>query len=87
MTWRHTDLQTGSAHAALTAYYSLHQSPLSRLPAEVSKDGFDIVAEQLSTRGGAMRIRYEDGRAVITAEATEWGRGTLSGADERVNLT
>ena len=74
--------QTGSAHAALTSYYSLHRSPRSRLPDGVhqTEDGFEIDATQLSTRGGGMRIKYEDGRAVITAKATEWGRGTLSRA-------
>jgi predicted PhzF superfamily epimerase YddE/YHI9 len=72
--------QTGSAHATLTGYYSTHPSPLSRLPASVQKNAasnFVINAQQLSQRGGGMKTRYEDGRAIITAKATEWARGSL----------
>jgi len=72
--------KTGSAHATLTGYYSTHPSPLSRLPSSVQREaagGFGIDAQQLSQRGGGMKARYQDGRAIIKAKATEWARGSL----------
>ncbi|WRT63952.1 uncharacterized protein IL334_000879 [Kwoniella shivajii] len=74
------DPVTGSSHAYLAGYY-LASPAYKYLPKELREDDtfqITIIGHQLSSRGGELHLRLDDGKVKIIGEAFEFGTGTLN---------
>lgn len=74
---RLTHTQTGSAHSALAEYYLLgHAAPQVKELVDDPKSA-TLDAQQVSARGGAMKVSVVDGRIRAVGKVWLWAEGAI----------